>query len=111
MLFNVFLLINYYHFVKQQSLTPADADKIIQTAIDSNMMLNHKGEDMRPTEHSNDSKVPVQKIIDNYQKNEWLKTLESRSNLDLYKLEFIKKEIEYDYKPFSILAGGLMRDW
>ena len=70
MLFNIFLLINYHHFVQQQLLTPSDADKIIQTQIDSNANINNKGDDTRPTENFKDSKVPVQKMIDIYQKNE-----------------------------------------
>lgn len=65
---------------------------------------------MREIENDN-SKFPIQTIIENHQKSEWLKTLKHSDYSDEEKIDFIKKEIDYDYSIFSIKAGGLLRDW
>ena len=49
-------------------------------------------------------------MMQNHQKNEWLKKLESNQSQNK-KIEFIKNEMESAYRTFDIMGGGLYNDW
>lgn len=94
-----------------------DKDMIYLLASEkARSILQNTGEDMRsfnngssgPFEEEN---VTMDRIKEIHIKKKWLDYLNSSKNTEEDKLKFIKKEMENQYNPFNMFAGGLMLDW
>ena len=104
--------------VPQIKMIPTDLDKdmiYLLASEKARSILQNTGEDMRPfykgTSLFEEENVTMDRIKEIHIKNKWLNFLNSSENTEEDKLLFIKRDMESDYKPFNIFAGGLMLDW
>lgn len=125
MIFNFLFLFFTYSFLKDLprdpknesvpkmiSTTDLDTDTIYLLASQkARSILQNIGEDMRPNENFPEINVTLDRIKEIHMKKKWLDYLNSSENTEEDKLHFIKRDMESDYKPFNIFAGGLMLDW
>ena len=104
--------------VSQIKMIPTDLDKdmiYLLASEKARSIVQDSGEDMRPlyegTGLFEEENVTMDRIKEIHIKNKWLDYLNSSENTEEDKLLFIKRDMENDYKPFNIFAGGLMLDW
>jgi len=126
MIFKIIFLFFTYSFLKdlprdpknesvpQMNMLSTDLDKdtiYLLASQKARSILQKTGEDMRPKENFPEINVTLDRIKEIHMKNKWLDYLNSSENREEDKLNFIKRDMENEYKPFNIFAGGLMLDW
>jgi len=126
MIFKIIFLFFTYSFLKdlprdpknesvpQMNMLSTDLDKdtiYLLASQKARSILQKTGEDMRPKENFPEINVTLDRIKEIHMKNKWLDYLNSSENREEDKLNFIKRDMENEYKPFNNFAGGLMLDW